>query len=187
MRSRSCLFVMSETNLQRCLQQYMRIDHVSNTSACAFTLLWASAHMPHSIVLTICRLVTAAQAVLKFAVSRGTNALQASQLHQQPALGQNLQHTKLQSLGPNLAQHVTSGQLSARVAMVCLMYQLTALLTNKHAAAHDHHQEQAQNRTAAGSNTVAKGATKCCHYTAALKSLPTSLMLLSSACCFSGH
>lgn len=94
--------------------------------------------------------------------------LQGSQLHQQADSSQSPHplHTKLQSGEPELAQHATSVQQSARVAMVCLMHQLAALLTSKDAALGSQQQEEAQHNTAAGSVTNPScwltGATKPC-------------------------
>ena len=142
----------------------MRIDHVAtpqhvHTHSCQ--------HVSIGGLDNLQAFFLAAQAVSKVSVSRGEVFLQGSQ----PALGQKPQHSKLQSVGPSLAQHVTDVQLSARLAMLCLMHQLTALLTNKHAAAGGHHHDQAQHKTAAGSKTVcflAQFSKDCYHYTAAL-------------------
>ena len=131
--------------------------------------------MSHLVVFTVCRLFPCGSSCVERSLSHVRVVLQGSQLQQQPALGQNTRQKKLQSLGPNLA----SVQLSARVAMVCLMHQLTALLKEKHAAEGDCHQELAQHRTAAGSCFSAswpKGAMKSCFYTAALKPVRKSLV-----------
>lgn len=114
----------------------------------------------------------------KVPISSKRVVLQGSQLHEQPALGQSSQRTKLQSLEPNLAQHVGVVQLSARVAVVCLMHQLTALLTEKHAAVGSCHGEVAQHRTAAGTKPALP------LYIATSKPLPNSFVLVSSTCCF---